>query len=460
MTSRFTGRLVLADDPTFLDSVFTRVHNGKHPTDRLPRAVLHADNVEDVRQGVLWANEQGLTVAVRAGGHSWIVWSVHNDSLLIDLKKLNDKGIDLATGIAWAEPAVMGGAELAPFLKDNGRFFHGGHCPEVAVGGFLLQGGQGWLQRGYGWGCEWVTAIEMIAADGELIRCDENENADLFWAARGAGPSFPGIVTKFYLETRPLYGYCGHSMQVYPLDLFDEVMTWLYEVDHVLDRDVEVLCMSAAPPLPDGSPGPRVFIVNGFTLTDSKERGDAVLAPLQTCPVIGQALVNEPNIPKELADLINEANVIYPTGARHIVNDIWVDGPTAEVVQRIKPLFVDLREPHAHTIWIANGPMRPLKDIAFSMQAPGYVATYIIYEDESHDEANAAFLDAALTHAEPVTVGQYLGDSDLTSKQMKFMADDNFAKLQDIIAKHDPAGRFARYLTKDPSTINRNEWES
>ena len=44
--------------------------------------------------------------------------------------------------------------------------------------------------------------------------------------------------------------------------------------DKVLDPDVEVLCMSAAPPLPDGSPGPRVFIVNGFTLTDSKEKGE------------------------------------------------------------------------------------------------------------------------------------------------------------------------------------------
>ena len=459
MSTRFTGRLVMADDPQFLESVFTRVHNGRHPDDRLPAAVLHAENVEDVRQGVLWAKENGLTVAVRAGGHSWIVWSVHNGSLLIDLKKLNNKGIDAATGIAWAEPAVMGGAELAPFLKENGRFFHGGHCPEVAVGGFLLQGGQGWLQRGHGWGCEWVTAIDMITADGELIHCDETQNQDLFWAARGAGPSFPGIVTKFYLETRPLYGYCGHSMQVYPLELFDEVMAWLYEIDQVLDKDVEVLCMSAAPPLPDGSPGPRVFIVNGFTLTDSKERGDEVLAPLQTSPVIDLALVNEPNMQKELADLINEANVMYPTGARHVVNDIWVDGDPAEVIRRIKPLFVDLTEPHAHTIWIANGPMRPLKDMAFSMQAPGYVATYIIYDDPARDAENLAFVQQALAFAEPVTVGQYLGDSDLTNKQMKFMADDNFAKLQGIIADRDPEGSFVRYLTKDPSTINRNEWE-
>jgi hypothetical protein len=39
------------------------------------------------------------------------------------------------------------------------------------------------------------------------------------------------------------------------------------------------------------------------------------------------------------------------------------------------------------------------------------------------------------------------------------MADANFAKLQDIISKRDPEGRFVRYLAKDASTVNRNHWE-
>ncbi|WP_230859462.1 hypothetical protein [Actinoplanes aureus] len=54
---------------------------------------------------------------------------------------------DPETGIATASPAVQGGLELAPFLEKQGRFFAGGHCPSVGLGGFLLQGGQGWNAR-------------------------------------------------------------------------------------------------------------------------------------------------------------------------------------------------------------------------------------------------------------------------------------------------------------------------
>ena len=97
--------------------------------------------------------------------------------------------------------------------------------------------------------------------------------------------------------------------------------------------------------------------------------------------------------------------------------------------------------------------------MAFSPQAPAYIATYLAYEDSANDARNRAWLNDAMVAAQPVTVGQYLGDSDMTNRQLRFMADANFAKLQDIIAKRDPDGRFVRYLAKDPSTVNRNHWE-
>ena len=80
--------------------------------------------------------------------------------------------------------------ELAPFLASHGRMFTGGHCESVGIGGFLLQGGQGWNSRRWGWGCENVLAVDVVTADGELVHADADENADLYWAARGAGPGF------------------------------------------------------------------------------------------------------------------------------------------------------------------------------------------------------------------------------------------------------------------------------
>ena len=140
---------------------------------------------------------------MRAGGHSWAAWSVRDDALLIDLAGMREMTYDPGTGIATASPAVKGGAELVPFLTSHGRAFPGGHCPSVGIGGFLLQGGQGWNSRKYGWACENVAAIDVVTADGELIRADEEQNSDLLWAARGAGPGFFGVVTRFHLRTYP-----------------------------------------------------------------------------------------------------------------------------------------------------------------------------------------------------------------------------------------------------------------
>ena len=60
---------------------------------------------------------------------------------------------------------------------------------------------------------------------------------------------------------------------------------------------------------------------------------------------------------------------------------------------------------------------------------------------------------------EPVTVGQYLGDSDLSRRQLRFMSDDAWARLQRIQADRDPDGLFVGYLAGRDGATNRNHWE-
>src|SRR3954453_4030712 len=104
--------------------------------------------------------------------------------------------------------------------------FTGGHCESVGIGGFLLQGGQGWNSRRWGWGAENVLAVEVVTADGELVHADPDENADLYWAARGAGPGFPGVVTRFHLRTYPLTPMF-HDTRIFRLDDLEPVLEWL-----------------------------------------------------------------------------------------------------------------------------------------------------------------------------------------------------------------------------------------
>jgi FAD/FMN-containing dehydrogenase len=186
----FAGRIIYPNDADFEEARVGRVFNGRRP-DRQPAAVLFAENDADVAAGVRLATQNGWPVSVRSGGHSWAAWSVRDDALLIDLGLLRDVSYDEATGVVSARPAVMGGDELDPFLEKRGRFFNGGHCPSVGIGGFLLQGGQGWLARGWGWAAESIIAIDVVTASGELVRADATTNSDLYWAARGSGPGYP-----------------------------------------------------------------------------------------------------------------------------------------------------------------------------------------------------------------------------------------------------------------------------
>jgi len=449
-----TGRLIHRGTAGFEDARVGPIFNGRRP-DRQPIAVLLAETDEDVAAGVLLAKANGWPVSVRSGGHSWAAWSVRDDALLIDLGAMHDIEFDEATGIVAARPAVKGGDELDPFLEQRGRFFRGGHCPSVGLGGFLLQGGQGWQARGHGWAAENIVAIDVVTAEGELVRADADTHSDLWWAARGCGPSFPGIVTRFHLQTVPRFGFVGHTVQVFPIELFAEVMTWMYRIHAGVSPEVEIVCVSQT----DEASGERILLVSGLALTDTREDAEEALAPLETNPVLDRALYRQFAAESSLAEQKVAQEAANPRHARYVVDNAWVEGEPSRIIAAIEPLFRDLPTPGSFTIWFSMAPLRELPDMAFSMQTEAYVATYLVDDDPTRDESNRRWLDAAMREAQPVTAGQYLGDSDMGNRQLRFLGAQQFARLQQVIDRRDPDGRFVRYLARDPESLNRNDWD-
>ncbi|MFT4211273.1 MAG: FAD-binding protein [Microbacterium sp.] len=461
---RFTGRLVVPQDDDFEEAVLGRIFNGRRPA-RRPAAVLFAADERDVQEAVRFAREQGWTIAVRSGGHAWAAWSVRDGGLLLDLGALTDISYDEGTGIVSAGPATKGGDELSPYLEERGRFFNGGHCPSVGIGGFLLQGGQGWNQRGWGWAAESVVAVDVVTADGELVRADAEQNSDLYWAARGAGPSYPGVVVRFHIRTRPTFGFLGHTVQAFELEDFSEVMTWLWEAHHRISTDVEIVAISTPVPLPDGTER-RVFLVTGVALVDDAAAARAALAPFNENPALERAIFVQDAAESTLAQQRAQQELQNPEHAQYLADNAWIDAENtpegiARAVAAIRPLFTDNPTEKGFAIWMSNAPMRrELPDMALSLQTEAIINAYTVYDDPAEEERNRAWMAEVFAHAEPVTAGQYLGDSDFTNRQVRFMSEESFARLQRIIADRDPEGRFARYLTHDPATLNRNHWET
>jgi FAD/FMN-containing dehydrogenase len=455
---RLAGRLLMRGEPGYEQARVGRIFNARRP-DRFPAAVLLAGNDDDVIEGVRLAGERGWPVSVRSGGHSWAAWSLHDDALLIDLGDLRDIEYDTATGIVSARPAVQGGLELAPFLAERGRAFPGGHCATVGLGGFLLQGGQGWDSRAQGWACQSVVGLDVVTADGNLVRADERENADLLWAARGAGPGFPGVITRFRLRTYPAPRAMWQDTWSFGLDDTVELLTWLHDVLPGLDRRVEpVVAATRLPdvPLHAGTARPEgtVLLLHTTVMAGSDDEALGLLAPLQHGPLAGRALGHVQGRTTVLEE--NEAQIAQnPEGHRYVVDCTWTDAPARELAPMLRGLWGELDTEHSFSIWYGWAPRRDLPDMAFSVEAEVYVATYAIYTDPADDDRYAGWVHrrtAALAAAHGA--GVYLGDTDFTRRQDRFLSGEAYRRLAAVRAARDPDGRFASWLTADPAGLN------
>lgn len=122
-----------------------RVFNHRRP-DRFPVAVVEAEKEEHIQQAVQIAQRKDLRISVRSGGHSWAAWSVRDNAILIDLGNYKQIDLDEKTDVVRVSPSTTG-TQLNTLLEEKGLMFPGGHCPDVGLGGFLLQGGMGWVCR-------------------------------------------------------------------------------------------------------------------------------------------------------------------------------------------------------------------------------------------------------------------------------------------------------------------------
>ncbi|KAK5989719.1 FAD-linked oxidoreductase sorD [Cladobotryum mycophilum] len=171
-----------------------------------PLAVVRPINAIEVAMSVKCANDVDVKVQARSGGHSYgnlgLGGIAKRGGLMIDLTGLKDFKMDTDTWQASFGSGFRLG-ELDQQLHNHGaRAIAHGTCPGVGVGGHATVGGLGPMSRMWGSALDHVVEMEVVTADGSIVRASEKVNSDLFWAMRGAGASF-GIVTEFVVKTHP-----------------------------------------------------------------------------------------------------------------------------------------------------------------------------------------------------------------------------------------------------------------
>ncbi|GKT86169.1 LOW QUALITY PROTEIN: FAD binding domain protein [Colletotrichum tofieldiae] len=441
-------------------AVWGRVFNARRDFSRRPAAVVQATRKAHIAEAVRLAAEHGWRVSVRSGGHSWAAWSVRDEALLLDLGGFGkgiggEEGIvyDPATGVRRAGEDGEGGERLPrgadrgpgdESVEGVGRWFPGGHCPDVGLGGFLLQGGMGWNCKNWGWACENVVAIDVVTADARELRCSETENADLFWAARGAGP----------------------VALLLPLDRFEEILNWVIKVSPKASPELEIVLLALTPP---GQTTPQIM-ANFLSFSPNPEG----LIPLHSSHPprpLSTVFANPTSLPQQYVaqDAANPPSHRYISENAYVANDADVPGV-------LRKAFTELPTPQSFALYFSMNPCSrrrqagegaavangegagaggSMPDMALSMQSDHYFALYTCYPDAEDDERCQGWVNDVMAGVERESVGSYLGDADFRYRRTRFWGDEQGRRLMEVRRKWDPAGRIAGFL--DPEDKSRAE---
>jgi FAD/FMN-containing dehydrogenase len=194
----FAGRLLVPTDPDY--ETMRRVHNGL--IDKRPAVIARCRGVADIVAAVTLARKLNLTVAVRGGGHNVAGRATVDDGMMIDLADMRGVHVDPKARTA----RVQGGATWGDFNREtqlHGLASTGGVVSTTGVGGLTLGGGLGYTMSKYGLALDNLLAVELVTAEGKVLRAAHDEHADLFWALRGGGGNF-GVAASFEFRLHPV----------------------------------------------------------------------------------------------------------------------------------------------------------------------------------------------------------------------------------------------------------------
>ncbi|MCA8879298.1 MAG: FAD-binding oxidoreductase [Rhodobacteraceae bacterium] len=439
------GEVITAADGGYADHRAKMIWNGRKP-DAQPVAIVRARTVADVQTTIAFAARRGISVSPRGTGHNFSGIALQ-DGIVLDLSALNQIEIDSGAGIAVVGPTACNDV-LAERLAEAGFAFPVGHCASVSLSGYLLGGGFGWNSGEWGMACHSVDSADVVLADGRLVSASAAENPELFWALRGGGPLFPGVVVRYRLRLQKLRRGMIMAIRSYPIERIDEVSRWMQGVMAVAPDGVEftVILHSAPPPVADPSVKlvtaiPTVFAESDADAQEALE-GIALWAPADPLNAVGP-------IPATYGSLYAGSDQANPVGARYLAEAVWSDEP-----RRLFRIMADAvaRAPSAASYAVGSQlparsfASRPLPDSAFSMAGSGFGALYGIWDDPAQDAANTAWLRAAADAMSPVTRGHYVGEADLARPERlaQCYAPEAWARLQTVRGCYDPTGLFRR----------------
>lgn len=418
--------------------------------ERRPDVIVMAKSQGDVVATLKFACQHQRRVVVRGGGHSWCASALRHDGILLDLSHMRSLTIDSVAGTATIEPAVRG-VELITAAAEHSLMFPVAHCPTVPMSGFLLNGGNGLNYNRLGNAASSVISIDLVLADGRQLTVSNESHPDLFWAARGAGPGFFAVATRYRLKLHPLPSSVTMCNYVFPGAATEVAIDLVESLSSSMSPDVCLFLTIGAPPPELAASSDTFAMVFAIAYSDSVLDAEAALKPLNTDPRVGSAVSSLVNQPTDLTSFLGALGSTLPGGHRALVDNIWSNAPLGTMLARSPAHYASAPSPKSHLLVICLH--LPSNSNATSYSWLGRYLAYnnTVWSDATEDELNRSWHAAATSLLDPHKTGRYVGETDLTKEAdvaQQCYTSETWTRLRALRATYDPEGLFHDYLKK------------
>jgi FAD/FMN-containing dehydrogenase len=437
----FAGEIITPEAAGYDDA--RRVWNATF--DRRPALIVRPSTVDDVVGAVRFGRERDLEIAVRGGGHSAVGHSTTHGGLVIDLGRMNEVTVD-----ADRQLARTGGGALLGQL-DIAAQEHGLVCPVGVVGhtgvaGLTLGGGVGRLQRRFGLTIDSLRAVELVTADGRLVRASAEEEPELFWGLRGAGANF-GVATSLELVLHPFGGTLHRGVHIHAATDIHELWPIFREFAATApDTIAAIFTVALAEPVadyPDAVAG-RPIVVISYNHSGAGEDVERDIAPLLAGP--RPASVTATSEPYLTAQRSSDLSLAW--GSRSFILGGYVGDCSPAVLDGFVAHVEKVPGDSSISVTAMGGAIDRIADDAMAFTGRGRpldVSPDSAWTDPALDEANAEWVRGAMAIVEPDLVpGRYINELSDAGPEITRASygDETLERLRALKREWDPTNVF------------------
>ncbi len=435
LAKSFGGQLLRLGDAGYEE--IRRVHNGL--IDKHPAVIARCSGTADVVDAVKLGIDLGLEIAVRGGGHNVAGRATVDDGLMIDLALMKGIHVDAKARTG----RVQGGVTWGEFNREtqvHGLATTGGVISTTGVAGLTLGGGVGWLMSKHGLSLDNLLSVDLVTAEGKVVRAGADENPDLFWAVRGGGGNF-GIATSLEFKLHPVGPMVTGGLAVHPFAKARDVLGFFHDATLSLPDDMSIIC--ALTHAPDGSGASIAALAAAHC--GSLAEGEAAVNPIK---VFGPPIMDAIG-PMPYSALNAMLDAGYPKGALNYWKSSFLSGLSDQAIDTMIECFARCPTPmgslvleHFHGAVTRVGATA----VAFPHRAEGYNLLVLAqWLDPAENGRCIAWARASYDAMKPFMAKgryvNYLGDDEATD-QVAAAYGPNYARLSEIKRKYDPGNVF------------------